>query len=158
MRKEQDITYVTEGPLTKHQVLEKASLILAEQLVSSDAYCDPSKTKAFLEFRLAHYEREVFGVMLLDNRHCLIDFQELFFGTIDSASVYPREVVKAVLKVNATAVIFAHNHPSGNAEPSSADKSITARLVDALQLIDVRVLDHIVVGQGSVSFAERGLL
>lgn len=158
MNNEHKLTYVTEGPLTKHQVLEKASSILAEQLVSSDAYCDPNKTKSFLEFKLAHYEREVFGMMLLDNRHCLIDFQELFFGTVDSASIYPREVVKAVLKENAAAVIFAHNHPSGNAEPSTADKQITERLVDALQLIDVRVLDHIVVGQGSVSFAERGLL
>ncbi|WP_417227124.1 RadC family protein [Amphritea sp.] len=158
MHNEKLMSYVTDGPLTKHQVLEKASSILAEQLVNSDAYCNPDKTKAYLEFKLAHYEREVFGVMLLDNRHCLIDYQELFFGTINSASIYPREVVKAVLKENAAAVIFAHNHPSGVAEPSQADKQITDRLVDALKLIDVKVLDHIVVGHESVSFAERGLL
>ena len=152
------LTYVTEGPLTKHQVLEKASSILAQQFTESDAYCDPHKTKEFLEFKLSHYEREVFGVMLLDNRHRLIDYKELFFGTIDAASIYPREVVKAVLTDNAAAVIFAHNHPSGLAEPSTADKLITKRLVDALLLIDVRVLDHIIVGETSVSFAERGLL
>lgn len=150
--------YVIEGPLTKHQVLEKASSILAEQFTESDVYSEPTKTKEFLEFKLAHYEREVFGMMLLDNRHRLIDYKELFFGTIDAASIYPREVVKAVLIDNAAAVIFAHNHPSGVAEPSTADKLITKRLVDALLLIDVRVLDHIIVGQTSFSFAERGLL
>lgn len=93
--------------------------------------------------------------MLLDNQHQLIRFEELFFGTIDAASVYSREVVKAALNANAAAVILAHNHPSGIAEPSRADKRITSRLVDALGLIDVRVLDHIVVGEHCVSFAER---
>jgi len=95
---------------------------------------------------------------MLDNQHQLIEFRELFYGTIDGASVYPREVVKAVLEVNASAVIFAHNHPSGNSEPSQADKDITKRLSDALGLIDVRVLDHFVVGETAISFAERGLL
>jgi len=150
--------YVTQKPLTKLQVLEKASAILAEQLTSTEAYCDPRKVKDFLKYKLAHYEREVFGVMLLDSQHCLLSFEELFMGTIDCASVYPREVVKAALANNAAAVIFAHNHPSGNAEPSYADRDITTRLVDALKLIDVRVLDHIVVGHEPVSFAERGLL
>jgi len=96
--------------------------------------------------------------MMLDNQNQLIEFRELFFGTVDAASVYPREVVKAVLEVNSSAVIFAHNHPSGESEPSQADKQITRRLTDALALIDVRVLDHIVVGKTPVSFAERGLL
>jgi DNA repair protein RadC len=96
--------------------------------------------------------------MFLDNQHHLISFEELFFGTIDSASVYPREVVKAALKTNAAAVIFAHNHPSGDATPSQADKRITQRLKDALALVDIRVLDHIVIGDSAVSFAERGLL
>jgi len=150
--------YVTHGPLTKFQVLEKASAILEEQLTHTEVFNAPAKTRTFLEYKLSHYEREVFGVMMLDNRHRLINFQELFLGTINSASVYPREVVKAVLHANAAAVILAHNHPSGNAEPSSADKSITDRLVDSLQLIDVRVLDHIIVGNDSVSFAEQGLL
>ncbi|MGL1254831.1 JAB domain-containing protein, partial [Vibrio parahaemolyticus] len=88
----------------------------------------------------------------------LIAFEELFFGTIDSASVYPREVLKAALKVNAAALIFAHNHPSGDATPSQADKQITQRLKEALALVDIRVLDHIVVGDSAISFAERGLL
>lgn len=151
-------TYVAQGPLTKHQILEKASEILAEKMFNSDVFESVSETKAFLEFKLGHYEREVFSILLLDNRHRLISFQELFYGTIDSASIYPREVVKAVFNANAAAVIFAHNHPSGNAEPSTADKLITERLVDALRLIDVSVLDHIIVGHNSVSFAERGLL
>ncbi|GIA88948.1 DNA repair protein RadC [Vibrio cholerae] len=96
--------------------------------------------------------------MFLDNQHRLIAFEELFFGTIDSASVYPREVLKAALKVNAAALIFAHNHPSGDATPSQADKQITQRLKEALALVDIRVLDHIVVGDSAISFAERGLL
>jgi DNA repair protein RadC len=100
----------------------------------------------------------VFAVMFLDNQHRLIAFEELFFGTIDSASVYPREVLKAALKVNAAALIFAHNHPSGDATPSQADKQITQRLKEALALVDIRVLDHIVVGDSAISFAERGLL
>ena len=105
------------------------------------------------------YEREVFAVMLLDNQHRLLDYQELFFGTINAGSVYPREVVKAVLGKNAAAVILAHNHPSGMAEPSDADKAITARLQEVLEVVDVQVLDHFVVGQhDAVSFAERGLI
>lgn len=96
--------------------------------------------------------------MFLDNQHRLIAFEELFFGTIDSASVYPREVLKAALKVNAAAIILAHNHPSGDATPSQADKQITQRLKEALALVDIRVLDHIVVGDSAISFAERGLL
>ncbi|HAS8160916.1 TPA: DNA repair protein RadC, partial [Vibrio vulnificus] len=107
---------------------------------------------------LKHHEREVFAVMFLDNQHRLIAFEELFFGTIDSASVYPREVLKAALKINAAALIFAHNHPSGDATPSQADKQITQRLKEALALVDIRVLDHIVVGDSAISFAERGLL
>jgi len=151
-------SYVGQGSLTKHQILEKASEILAEKMIRGDVFSCPEDTKSFLECKLGHYEREVFGVLFLDNRHRLISFQELFYGTIDSASIYPREVVKAVLHVNAAAVILAHNHPSGNPEPSVADKLITKKLVDALKLIDVNVLDHIVVGNSSLSFAEQGLL
>jgi len=144
--------------MTEHQVLEKAAEILACKYVRKDAFCSSEATKDFLRFKLAGYEREVFAVMLLDNQHKLIDYVELFFGTINAASVYPREVVKAVLAENAAAVIFAHNHPSGEAEPSQADIAITKRLKDALALIDVQVLDHIVIGETATSFAERGLL
>ncbi|MGK0269589.1 MAG: DNA repair protein RadC [Cocleimonas sp.] len=150
--------YIFNGPVTADKVLEAAAEILAAKALRGDPFCNPNATKDFLSYKLCGYEREVFGVMLLNNKHQLLEFKELFFGTIDTASVYPREVVKAVLQANAAAVIFAHNHPSGNAEPSEADKRITKRLKDALALIDVQVLDHIVVGQEPVSFAERGYL
>lgn len=150
--------YTFSAPVTEHQILEKAVEILENRLVSGSAFTRPNDTKAFLRCKLGEYEREVFGVMLLNNQHKLIEFNELFFGTIDSASVYPREVVKLVLEKNASAVIFAHNHPSGDATPSQADRRITERLKEALALIDVRVLDHIVVGSDCVSFAERGWL
>ncbi|MGE6381252.1 RadC family protein [Shewanella baltica] len=149
---------VTLWPQTAEAILASAANIIAERYVKKDAYTNPQATKDFLTYKLGGYEREVFAVMLLDNQHQLLEFKELFFGTLDAASVYPREVVKAVLAVNAAAVIFAHNHPSGESEPSAADKNITKRLTDALGLIDVRVLDHIVVGRTPVSFAERGLL
>ncbi|MEC4727872.1 DNA repair protein RadC [Shewanella sp. D64] len=145
-------------PPNTDEILASAANIIAERYVNKDAFCNPEATKQFLTYKLGGYEREVFAVMMLDNQHQLIEFNELFYGTIDAANVYPREVVKAVLAVNAAAVIFAHNHPSGEAEPSQADKLITKRLTDALALIDVRVLDHIVVGKTPVSFAERGLL
>lgn len=119
----------------------------------------PAETRAFLCARLRGYPFEVFACLFLDNRHRVIRYEELFRGTIDGASVHPREVVRRALGHNAAAVIFAHNHPSGAAEPSQADRAITRRLHEALALIDVRVLDHLVVGHGeSTSFAERGLL
>jgi DNA repair protein RadC len=144
--------------MSKHQILEKAAEIIATKFVNGEMFTNAKATKDYLTFKLANYEKEVFAVMLLNTQHQLIEYRELFFGSIDSASVYPREVVKTVLEVNASAVIFAHNHPSGIAEPSESDKRITKRLVDALALIDTRVLDHIVVGRESVSFAERGLI
>jgi DNA repair protein RadC len=105
------------------------------------------------------YEHEVFGAIFLDSQHAILSFDLLFRGTIDSATIYPREVVKQALSYNAAAVIFVHNHPSGSAEPSEADKRITERLVNALTVLDIRVLDHFVVGGAEVvSFAERGLL
>ena len=149
---------INQWPQSAEAILASAANIIAERYVKKDAYTNPQATKDFLTYKLGGYEREVFEVMLLDNQHQLLEFKELFFGTLDAASVYPREVVKAVLAVNAAAVIFAHNHPSGESEPSAADKNITQRLIDALALIDVRVLDHIVVGRTPVSFAERGLL
>ncbi|MGW7677819.1 DNA repair protein RadC [Shewanella sp. S23-S33] len=149
---------INQWQQTAEAILASAANIIAERYVKKDAYTNPQATKDYLTYKLGGYEREVFAVMLLDNQHQLLEFKELFFGTLDAASVYPREVVKAVLAVNAAAVIFAHNHPSGESEPSTADKNITKRLTDALALIDVRVLDHIVVGRLPVSFAERGLL
>ncbi|HDI3167364.1 TPA: DNA repair protein RadC [Vibrio cholerae] len=150
--------YYFDGPVTADRVLDAAVEILAARALRGDQYCNPDATKTYLSCKLKHHEREVFAVMFLDNQHRLIAFEELFFGTIDSASVYPREVLKAALKVNAAALIFAHNHPSGDATPSQADKQITQRLKEALALVDIRVLDHIVVGDSAISFAERGLL
>lgn len=139
-------------------VLEMARRYLGESLQRGEPLTSPQVTRQFLSQRMRDYSHEVFAVLFLDQRHRVICFEELFRGTIDGASVYPREVVKQSLQYNAAAVIFAHNHPSGVAEPSQADQHITRRLQDALALIDVRVLDHFVVGDEVVSFAERGLL
>lgn len=119
----------------------------------------PQDVRDYLAMQIAALEHEVFCALFLDNRHRVIEFRRLFTGTIDCASVYPREVVKQCLSINAAAVIFAHNHPSGMAEPSEADVSITLTLKEALELIDVRVLDHWVIGAGTqTSLAERGLI
>ena len=139
--------------------LELGRRYLEQTLKRDNPLNSPEMTRHFLMSRLRAYPYEVFACLFLDNRHRVIAFEELFTGTIDGASVHPREVVRRSLAHNAAAVIFAHNHPSGIAEPSQADKHITRRLSDALGLIDIRVLDHFVIGDGeSVSFAERGLL
>ncbi len=139
--------------------LELARRHYAEALRTGPALEAPQATRSFLVAQLRDRPHEVFCCLHLDNRHRLIAFDELFRGTIDGASVHPREVVKQALARNAAAVIFAHNHPSGIAEPSQADELITARLREALGLVDIRVLDHLVVGDNRcVSFAERGLL
>jgi DNA repair protein RadC len=123
------------------------------------ALTSPQLTRDFLTLKLGALEHEVFAVILLDGRHRVIEYVELFRGTIDGASVHPREVVKLALAKNAAAVVLAHPHPSGVAEPSQADEILTRRLRDALQLVDIRVLDHVVVAGGAaVSFAELGLL
>ncbi|OED86160.1 RadC family protein [Vibrio cyclitrophicus] len=137
-------------------MLERAAYALAAKYKREGTFTNPTNVKEYLKLKLGAHDREVFAVMFLDNQHQLIEFEELFFGTIDAASIYPREVLKAALNHNAAAVVFAHNHPSGIAEPSQADRRITQRLVDALKLVDIRVLDHIVVGEDCVSFAEKG--
>ncbi len=140
-------------------VVEMARRHLAEHLRRSTALNSVAAVRQYLIAQLRHQPHEIFAVLFLDNQHHLIKYEALFNGTIDGASVYPREVVKKVMQHNAAAVIFAHNHPSGIAEPSRADRDITRRLTDALSLVDVRVLDHLIVGEGEiVSFAERGLL
>lgn len=150
--------YLLSQRIHEHRILEEAAEILEQRYVRGNAFTNPNATSDYLRFKLAGYEHEVFAVMLLDNQHQLIEFKELFRGTLDSASVYPREVVKEALLVNAAAVIFAHNHPSGNPEPSQADRQITERLKNAMALMDIRVLDHVVVGKSCISFAERGWL
>jgi len=140
-------------------VLEIARRALAQQLKAAPVFDSPQKVKDFVALRLGALTHEVFGVLFLDSQHRLIEMQELFRGTLAQTSVYPREVVKAALARNAAAVIFAHNHPSGVAEPSRADELLTQALKQALALVDIRTLDHFVVaGHRVVSFAERGLL
>ena len=140
-------------------VLEMSQRFLSESLKREDALTSPDLVKRYLQMQLRDRPYEVFAMLLLDSQHRVLQFCELFFGTIDAASVYPREIVRSVLKHNAAAVILCHNHPSGVAEPSRADRHITERLCAALRLIDVRVLDHFVIGDGDpVSFAERGWL
>jgi len=139
-------------------VLEMSRRYMFEDIQRGDALCSPQQTREYLKAQLRGYPHEVFACLFLDNRNRVIEFKIMFYGTIDGASVYPREVVSMALKKNAAAVIFAHNHPSGVAEPSRADEKITQRLKDALGVVDIRVLDHIIVGDEVVSFAERGLL
>ncbi len=139
--------------------LEMARRHLWESLAKGDVMGSPAHTRSYLRSRLRDRPHEVFACLYLDSQHAVIAFEELFRGTLDAASVYPREVIKHCLAHNAAAVIFAHNHPSGVAEPSQADRRLTERLSSALALVDIRVLDHFVIGDGDcVSFAERGWL
>lgn len=132
--------------LNDDEVILEALRILSKRLLRGSALSNPQATRDYLKLRFAGLEYEVFTCLFLDNRNRVLACEELFRGTIDGASVHPREVVKRALRHNAAAVILAHNHPSGVAEPSSADELITRRLKEALSLIDIRVLDHLVVG------------
>ena len=152
------------GLTDRHWTLLQAALEVSRRHVfatvaGTDVLSSPEQVRHYLSLHLTGLAHEVFAALFLDNRHRVIEYRELFRGTIDSAAVYPREVVKRCLSVNAAAVIFAHNHPSGTAEPSDTDVRLTRKLVDALALVDVRVLDHLIVGQGvQTSLAERGLM
>ncbi|MBY0467851.1 MAG: DNA repair protein RadC [Burkholderiaceae bacterium] len=140
-------------------VMELARRSLAQQLARRTVLSSPQQVKDFLRLQLAHEQHEVFAVMFLDVQNQLLQFEPMFRGTLSQTSVYPREVVKRALALQASAVILAHNHPSGIAEPSRADEFLTQSLKQALALIDVRVIDHLVVGaEQAISFAERGLL
>lgn len=155
-----ECTGISESKADKIQaILKVADRYLEETLIKSDPLTSPQLTRKFLTSKLRDKKHEVFAAILLDSQHHVVEYIELAHGTIDGAAVYPREVVKTVLDKGAAAVIFAHNHPSGIAEPSQADKAITERLSKALSLIDVRVLDHLIVGDGEfTSFAEKGWL
>lgn len=145
--------------LEKQSLLGLALAVLQDMHKPGVELPSPNHTRDFLRMLLGERKAEVFGCVYLDNKHRVIETAELFQGTIDGASVYPRVVVQQALTFNAAAVLFFHNHPSGVAEPSNADQAITRRLKEALALVDIRVLDHFVVTVGeSVSFAERGLL
>jgi len=138
--------------------LEIAGRHLEENLGRGDCLTKPSQTRSYLRACLRDYDYEVFACLMLDNRNRVIAFRELFRGTIDGAAVYPREVVKQALADNAAAVILAHNHPSGVCEASQADIRITERLQKALALVDIRVLDHVIVGDGVTCLSEQGLV
>ncbi|MBL3601619.1 MAG: DNA repair protein RadC [gamma proteobacterium endosymbiont of Lamellibrachia anaximandri] len=145
--------------LEKETLVNLALVVLAPKRLSSDLLSTPDISRRYLQLSLAGCKNEVFGCFFLDNHHRLIAEEKLFFGTIDGASVHPRVVVQRTLELNAAALILWHNHPSGVAEPSQSDQQITNRLKDALALVDVRVLDHLVVGsETTTSFAELGLL
>lgn len=146
-------------PAEPDAIINEAKLCIAARFKRGIRIDSPKVAAEALLLQLADYEHEVFACLFLDNGHHIIQFAELFRGTIDGANVYPREVVKAALACNAAAVIFAHNHPSGLAEPSQADKAITEKLKQALALVDVRVIDHFVIGgDAHYSFAEHKLL
>ena len=140
-------------------VLEMSKRYLSESLNRTQVFESAQQTRLYLTSQLRDEPNEVFAILLLDSQHRMIAFKKLFFGTINAASVHPRVLVQKALECNAAAIILAHNHPSGIAEPSQADQHITQRIKKAMELIDVSVLDHFVVGDGEcVSFAERGLL
>ena len=145
--------------LEKKSLIALAFAVLQEQHQPGVALPSPNQTREYLRLRLVDRKAETFGCLFLDSQHRVIETAELFHGTIDGASVYPRVVVQQALTLNAAAIMFFHNHPSGVAEPSRADEAITKRLTEALALVDIRVLDHFIVSAGeSVSFAERGLI
>lgn len=146
-------------PANEQRVIQRALRLLEKyQRQPSESFTSASLTKTWLQLQMAHLEQEVFIVMYLDNQHCLLERETLFTGTLSHTEVHPREVVKSALKHNAAAVILAHNHPSGTTEISQQDKYVTQRIAKALALVEVRVLDHLVVGKEVVSFAECGLL
>lgn len=151
-------TYVPDDKTAQeNRIISQAMSILEGRLSKhGPVMSNPDATRQYLKLKLTGLEQELFYVLFLDSQHQLISAEEVFRGTVDNCSVYPREVVKRALYLNASAVILAHNHPSGLPEPSAADRYITDKLKDALALIEVKVLDHFVVGNTLVSFAERG--
>jgi DNA repair protein RadC len=139
--------------------LELAKRHLYQNLIHRDALVNSTETKKYLISRLRHQQREVFACLFLNINNKIIDYAEMFYGTINTSAVHPREVVKKALNCNAASVIFAHNHPSGVAIPSSADKKLTIKLAKSLSLVDIRSFDHIIIGEGTAfSFAENGLM
>lgn len=152
-------TYLVESPVTETDILLMARQLANLRLRRGRALTSPQEVFGHLQALLADYEHEVFALLLLDSRHRVIAFHELFRGTLDSASVYPREIVKTALQHNAAAMVLVHNHPSGDPAPSPTDLALTHTLKKALNMVEVRTLDHIVVGrEGCVSLAEQGYL
>ncbi|HHA2712220.1 TPA: DNA repair protein RadC [Stenotrophomonas maltophilia] len=144
-------------PATADQIVAAARQVADQRVQRGASFKDPSVSRGYFRDKLAGLEREVFAAVFLDTRHRLIESAELFQGTVDGAEVHPRELVRQALLCNAAAVIVAHNHPSGDVEPSAADRAVTIRLKQALALVDVRLLDHVIVGgTQTLAMAERG--
>jgi DNA repair protein RadC len=155
--------YVREGveyrEATARDIFDRAQALMAQRFrAGAPVLSSPSKTRAFLRLRLGVLDYEVFSILCLTSRHRLIEYVELFRGTIDSASIHPREVVKEALARNAAALVCAHGHPSGDSTPSRADELVTQRLKEALSLVEIRLLDHFVIGDTVTSMAELGLV
>ncbi len=151
--------YTLEREATDAEIIQFAHKLLSRRFRKGRSITSPEHSKDYLISKLAEREQEVFSVIFMDNKHRILSYEELFYGTIDAAAVYPREVVKRALALNAAALIVAHNHPSGDPEPSISDDQITNKLVQALKLVDIRLLDHIVVGAGEcISYAQRGMI
>ncbi len=152
-------TYVVTEPVTEQDLLRMANQIARKRLAKGAVITSTKEAAELLQTLLQDRDHEVFGALFLDSQHRVHAFEELFRGTLDSANVYPREVVKRALALNCAAIIVVHNHPSGNPEPSSTDIALTKSLREALTLVDIRLLDHLVVGtEGVVSLAERGMM
>ena len=152
-------TYLVDSPVSEADILLMAQQLASQRLRRGRSLTSPTAVFNHLQTLLGDYEHEVFALLMLDSKHRVLQFRELFRGTLDGASVYPREVVKICLQQNAAAVILVHNHPSGDPEPSQADCTLTRKLQNALSLVEIRTLDHIVVGsEGCVSLAELGYL
>ena len=150
-------TYLVDSPVSEADILLMAQQLASQRLRRGRSLTAPHAVFGHLQTLMADYEHEVFALLMVDSKHRVLAFKELFRGTLDAASVYPREVVKLCLEHNSAAVILVHNHPSGDPEPSQADLTLTRKLQDALNLVDIRTLDHIVVGsEGCISLAERG--
>ncbi len=145
-------------PASGNEIIEAALSEINRRFARGVMITSPDQTLEFLRLRLSPLEHEVFAVLWLDNKNRVLVFEELFRGTINSASVHPREIVKSAMKHNAAACILCHNHPSGDSDPSSADQNITLRIREALNVVEVRTLDHVIVGERPYSFAEHGLL
>lgn len=147
------------SPEEQDNIIKLALEILSERYQTGTMLTSPHAVRTYLQLQLAERTREVFGAVFLDNKHRVLAFEEMFYGTIDGTQIHPRIVVQRSLQLNAAAVIFVHNRPSGVAQPSRADENITLRLREALALIEVRVLDHfIVTAEGTLSLSERGLI
>jgi DNA repair protein RadC len=156
---DQNGKYKAKKPLTAEQIIEFTKLLLDDRFKPGQPFNNPDIGREWLRLEYQDLEHEIFACLFLNNQNCLIAHEILFRGTIDAATVHPREVVKRALQLNAAAVIFAHNHPSGVTEPSTGDKYMTDKLKQALFLLDIRTLDHFIVSKGgSYSFAENGML